>query len=68
MDKLSRQCRNGLDELMLLAPWLSYPVVDEILIKYPEFNVIPTLREIANIDADRLLTDKKDSITGEVPH
>jgi cellobiose phosphorylase len=63
-DNLSRQCRTAFDELMHLAPWLSHPGVTEILIRYPELNAIPTLREITKTDADKLLPAEMDSLTG----
>ena len=49
-NNLSRQCQGALDELTYLAPWMAHPGATEILDKYPDFNTIPTLREIFKTD------------------
>ncbi len=48
--KLARQCRNALDELTFLAPWLLLPAAPSGLGDYPGFSAIPTLRTLASIE------------------
>ena len=51
---LARQCQGALDELMLLAPWLLLPAPagsDLGLNDFPGIGEIPTLRELAGIEA-----------------
>jgi cyclic beta-1,2-glucan synthetase len=47
---LSQQCREALDELVLLAPWLALPTVPRGLAAAIGSPRIPTLRELANLD------------------
>ena len=51
---LARQCRGALDELMLLAPWISLPAAPGRLGDFPDFGRIPTLRQLARIEAEWL--------------
>ena len=51
-----RQCRDGLDELLFLAPWLDPPANDNNPGSWPDFEGIPTLRELAAVDEHRLPT------------
>ncbi|MGB5132459.1 MAG: hypothetical protein WBO00_07585, partial [Steroidobacteraceae bacterium] len=44
---LARQCRDALDELRFLAPWLSLPVTPGGLDGLADFHGIPTLRDLA---------------------
>ncbi len=45
---LTRQCRNALDELSLLAPWLALPAASGRLSSVLDTSEIPTLRELAS--------------------
>ncbi|WP_435549659.1 GH36-type glycosyl hydrolase domain-containing protein [Desulfobacterium sp. N47] len=44
---LAGQCRTALDELMFLTAWTSSP---DMLSEIPDFDEIPTLRQLANLD------------------
>ena len=46
---LEVQCQCARDELMLFAPWLQLPALEETLVELPELVAIPTLRELANL-------------------
>ncbi len=46
---LARQCQGALDELMLLAPWLSLPAAPGGLSDFPGIGEIPTLRDLARL-------------------
>ncbi|MEK6663014.1 MAG: glucoamylase family protein [Pseudomonadota bacterium] len=48
---LTRQCRAALDELTFLAPWLLLPAAPSGLGDYPGIGAIPTLRELARLEA-----------------
>ncbi|MBM2855149.1 MAG: ndvB 2, partial [Steroidobacteraceae bacterium] len=48
---LTRQCRSALDELTLLAPWLALPTASGRLREVLDTIEIPTLRELATIEA-----------------
>ena len=50
-EAFARQCQSALEELSLLAPWLSQPAAPERLCKLLEGNEIPTLREVAGRNA-----------------
>ena len=50
--KLSLQIINAYDELTSLTPWILHPGSSDIVEKYPVFNNIPTLREVARISMD----------------
>ncbi len=47
---LTRQCRDGLDELALLAPWLTLPTAAHSLRHLFDGSRIPTLRELATLE------------------
>ncbi len=47
---LARQCRDALDELDFLAPWILQPPSPGKLGKFASFDEIPTLRELAELD------------------
>ncbi|MBE0619115.1 MAG: cyclic beta 1-2 glucan synthetase, partial [Burkholderiales bacterium] len=47
---LTRQCRDALDELALLAPWLALPAAADTLRHLPDDAPIPTLRELATLE------------------
>ena len=64
-NNLSRQCQSTLNELTYLAPWLMIPVSSEILDKYPGISTIPSLREIANADVEKLVSSEL-QISGEM--
>ena len=48
---LSHQCQNAFNELTYLVPWILNPGSYQKQDKYPEINYIPTLHEIAMINA-----------------
>ncbi len=48
-EALARQCRDGLDELMLLAPWASLLPIQSRLGDFHDLDDIPTLRGLANL-------------------
>ncbi len=45
----ARQCRDLLDELTFLAPWILLPSAKDRLVGVPGFDGIPTLRELARL-------------------
>ena len=51
---LAGQCRAALDELTLLAVWTSLPASPERLREMPDIDEIPTLRQLANLEAELL--------------
>jgi len=51
-DNLSRQCQDALNELIYLVPWILHPVSSQKKDKFPEIDHIPSLREIAMINAE----------------
>ncbi|WP_246120728.1 glycoside hydrolase family 94 protein [Chitinolyticbacter meiyuanensis] len=51
---LARQCHDALDDLMQLAPWLSLPPAPAGVEAFNAVNGIPTLRELAELDARAL--------------
>jgi cellobiose phosphorylase len=48
---LARQCREALDDLVFLAPWLSLPPPPRGLQGLAEIDAVPTLRGLAMLDA-----------------
>jgi cellobiose phosphorylase len=52
---LLRQCQSALNEVIYLNPWILHPDSLEIQNKYPDLNAIPTLREIASRDLEKLI-------------
>jgi len=48
---LARQCREALDELTFLAPWLLLPAMPDGLETFTDIGAIPTLRQLARLDA-----------------
>src|SRR6185295_13477473 len=48
---LARQSRDALDDLMLLAPWVVLPDVQNRLRQFDHLDKILTLRELAGLDA-----------------
>ncbi len=48
---LERQCVDLRDDLALLAPWLELRTVPAAVLEFPGANSIPTLRELATLDA-----------------
>ena len=66
-NKLSMQCNRALDELIYLTPWAMNASAPEFLEGFPDLNVIPTLREIANFSFDELtieVTHANDELKG----
>jgi cyclic beta-1,2-glucan synthetase len=51
---LARQCQGALDELTFLAPWTLMPVSQNRLGDLREIDEIPTLRELARLEAELL--------------
>ncbi|MBN2763489.1 MAG: hypothetical protein JXR41_10390, partial [Bacteroidales bacterium] len=51
-DNLSRQCQDAFNDLTFLVPWILHPGSSQKQDKYPEIDHIPTLREIAMINAE----------------
>jgi cellobiose phosphorylase len=51
---LARQCRRALDELTFLAPWLLLPPAAGRLGDFPDFGEVPTLRQLARLEAEWL--------------
>ena len=49
---LARQCREALDELTFLAPWLLLPAAPSGLEEFADIAGIPTLRGLARLDAE----------------
>jgi len=47
----ARQCRNGLDELALLAPWTELLSSADIPADFADLAEVPTLREVAALEA-----------------
>ena len=62
---LVRQCRAALDELTFLAPWLLLPAAPSGLSDYPGISEIPTLRELAKLEVERLPTIASDATPAE---
>ena len=51
---LARQCRNALDELIFLTPWIMLPACPDKVNDFPGIDGIPTLRELAKLDTELL--------------
>ncbi len=49
---LARQCRDALDELTFLAPWITLPVTPDNEDRFPVTDEIPTLRELATLEIE----------------
>jgi len=60
-----RQCRSALDELTFFAPWTSLPVLSEMLHETQGSDEIPTLRQLANVEAELLQTVEGDPNSDE---
>ncbi len=63
----ARQCRDALDELSYLAPWLELPVAPDGLLQFSDFDGIPSLRVLAN-DAARKLSEIDRRLDQQVAH
>lgn len=48
------QCWTALDDLRLLAPWIFYPALSDMINKLPKLNDIPTLRKVTNLETELL--------------
>ena len=64
---LLRQCRDSIDELKHLAPWLELPAAPGDLREFADFDGIPTLRDLAD-DAARRLSEIDSRLLQEVTH
>jgi cellobiose phosphorylase len=51
---LAQQCRRALDDLVFLAPWILLPISEEKFAEISGIKGIPTLRELASLDAGLL--------------
>jgi cyclic beta-1,2-glucan synthetase len=49
---LAQQCQRALDDLVFLAPWITLPVSAERFAEMSGIKGIPTLRELASLNAD----------------
>jgi len=61
---LARQCRTALNELTHLAPWLLLPAAPGGLGDYPGIGAIPTLRELASLEAGVLPVIEQQLLAG----
>lgn len=59
-NQLTKQCRNALDELTFLAPWVILPNSPDWENYFSSLNEIPTLRKLAKLDT-RLFSDSDHS-------
>ncbi|MCS6296999.1 MAG: cyclic beta 1-2 glucan synthetase [Nitrospira sp.] len=50
----ARQCRDAVDELTLLVPWIGLAATDEFLRLFPELDRIPTLRTLTRLEGEWL--------------
>ena len=50
----ARQCRDAFEELTFLAPWTLWRTSLDKLSEFPGIGEIPTLRQLANLEADLL--------------
>jgi cellobiose phosphorylase len=64
---LTRQCRNALDELAFLAPWLALPTASGRLRNILDTAEIPTLRELATIDVQWLAAIEQQLVPEATP-
>ena len=62
---LARQCRIALDELTYLAPWITLPAAPSGVADLPDLGAIPTLRELAGLEA-RCLPGIERRLRGEM--
>jgi cyclic beta-1,2-glucan synthetase len=51
---LAGQCRDALDDLTFLAPWIGLPIGSHILNAFPSLDYIPTLRALARLEGEWL--------------
>ncbi len=60
---LAGQCRDDLEELLFLAPWLVLPTAPHEPGGDPPISTLPTLRELARLDAELLpTTEERESL------
>ena len=64
---LTRQCRSALDELTLLAPWLALPATSGRLRNVLDTIEIPTLRELATVNAQWLTAIEQQLVPEAAP-
>ena len=62
---LAGQCRAALDELTFLAAWTSLPASPDRLREMPDIDEIPTLRQLANLEAELLQASEGRPISDE---
>jgi hypothetical protein len=49
IEALDVQCQAALERLILIAPWLQLPDLEEALSELPQLSSVPTLRELTNL-------------------
>jgi cyclic beta-1,2-glucan synthetase len=54
---LSRQCQQALEELDFLVPWILQPGSSDRLLGFPDFETIPTLRELTTLEMPPAMED-----------
>jgi len=59
------QCWAAIDDLRLLAPWIFYPALSDMINKLPKLNDIPTLRKVTNLETELLSAIEK-QITADI--
>jgi len=52
INALAKQCRNALDELTFLVPWIVHPADPDIKNLFPGYDEIPSLHELARLDRE----------------
>ncbi len=59
------QCWAVIDDLRLLAPWIFYPALSDMINKLPKLNDIPTLRKVTNLETE-LLSAIEEQMTADI--
>jgi cellobiose phosphorylase len=53
------QCWEALEELRFFTPWIFYPALSDMINKLPQFNEIPTMRKVTNMEVELLQAIEK---------
>jgi len=53
------QCWEALEQLRFFTPWIFYPALSDIINKLPQFNEIPTMRKVTNMEVELLSAIEK---------
>jgi cyclic beta-1,2-glucan synthetase len=64
-DAIARQCRTALDELIYLVSWTSLPASSERYHEISGIDEIPTLRQLANLEAELMQKNEGYPTSGE---